>query len=104
MSEPLPTESDAVRENRHALYRKIDKIEKHVGDMHLALVGNELGNIGLVKRVERIEAAVADTVTRTEIKDLIRKVEGHDRKLWLGMMVLSAAWAVIIAFKDKLFP
>lgn len=55
---------------------------KTLGEIHTALIGNQLGQPGLVRRVEDIEKYI------TEDKALKQKVTG-------GVLVLGAVWTVV---------
>ena len=71
--------------------------------IHGALIGDGLGNPGLVKRIEVVETAVETKAAQTEVTTIAAKVEGHDRKIWFVLTAASGAWAIVVAFKEKLF-
>lgn len=98
-----PSESDAVRENRHALYRKVETIENTVKEIHVALVGTALGDIGLVRRLSDLEVNIKTKAAQTDMVHISNKVEAHDRKLGFAMVVISGLWAFIVAFKERIF-
>ena len=68
---------------------KIVAIEHNVADIKLALIGNpELGHRGLVQRIDDTE----------------KKVEAHDRKLFLWGGIMTFAVALVTLLKEKLMP
>jgi hypothetical protein len=61
--------------------------------LETAIAGDDLGNKGLLGRITANEQGIA--VLKTI-------VDGHDRKLWAAGIGFGAAWALLLALKDKL--
>lgn len=81
------TRSPHSSQRRSEFFRQVDEDRKILRDIHTALVGDGLGNPGLVKRIEAVE----------------KKVETHDRKLWLAGLSVTGAFSVALVFVKKVW-
>lgn len=75
-------------EHIERIYARLEKQDKVLDSIHVALVGNEhLGHKGLVPRVASLEG----------------QVSGHDKKLILAGGIIIGAQAALSLIKTKLF-
>lgn len=92
MEQTLEQHQEEVGQLRHNLIKineRFDNVDDKVTDIYMAIVGNDkMGNPGLVKRIEKLEA--------TEAR--------WQQLYWKGIGILIAAavvWQIFIAIVDK---
>lgn len=85
------------------LTKRMDAQDTMLKEILTALKGDQLGNPGLVSRVGNVEVEVRKRAEAADVLAIKTQVEAHDRKLWLGATLISAVWAVLVAFKEQIF-
>lgn len=91
------------RDTVQRLHSRLDSQDTLLKDILVAIKGDEaMGHRGLVARVSENETEVQKRAYKSEVTAMAKKVDGHDRKLWLGGIVIAVlAWALPMIFGKK---